>query len=238
VTVECREPLRQHGMIGRRCEAFYARHCCNTPSPSANIGDHFMQKHRRWMGLCTELLSFIYASMPACDFLYCPSFLHRFCFFRSTAISNQARSANMSDQSSSDNTSSVTDSSRTTRPSRPAHDRNQSYTHVFPASSAVSKPKKPSKRKADPPCLAAPTQIQDENTRLLFGGLQWLLDASVKSQDSNKTRVVRESSEPLSERAITSFNAEEDVNIDKSLKPAKTAAWIDGQRRIPAAPPF
>jgi hypothetical protein len=144
----------------------------------------------------------------------------------------------MSDQSSSDNTSSVTDSSRTTRPSRPAQARNQSYTHVFPASSAVSKPKKPVRRKADAPCLAAPTQIQDESTRLLFGGLQWLLDASVKSQESYNARITRESSEPLSERAITCFNAAKDVNIDESLKPAKTAAWIDGQRKTPAAPPF
>ena len=179
-----------------------------------------------------------HACLPADALLYCQSFLHCFCFFRSTAISNQRRSANMSDQSSSDNTSSVTDSSRTARPSRPAHDRNQSYTHVFPASSAVSKTKKTTKRKADAPCLAAPTHVQDENTRLLFGGLQWLLDASVKSQDSHNTRAIRESSEPLSERAITSFNAAKDMNIDKSLKPAKTAAWIDGQRASPAAPPF
>jgi len=109
---------------------------------------------------------------------------------------------------------------------------------VFPASSAIAKPKKTTKRKADPPCLAAPMQVQDENTRLLYGGLQWLLDASVKSHESHNARAIRESSEPLSESAITSFNAGKDVNIDKSLKPAKTAAWIDGQRKTPAAPPF
>ena len=145
-----------------------------------------------------------------------------------------------SDQSSSENTSSVADSSsRTiTHPSRLAQARNQSYTHVFPASRVVSKPKKSSTRKPDPPSLAAPTSVQDEKTRLLFGGLQWLLDASVKSHESSNARYVRESSEPLSERAINSFNARKDVNIGASIKPAETAAWIDGQRKHPAAPPF
>jgi hypothetical protein len=151
----------------------------------------------------------------------------------------------MSDQSSSDNTSSVTASSSHTlsRPSRPAPLRNQSYTHVFPASSTVSKPRKPTTRKADIPCVAAPVQIQDENTRLLFGGLQWLLDASVQTKETKKTRtIIRESSEPpsepLSERAITSFNARKHGNHVTSADSAKTAAWIDGQRKAHAAPPF
>jgi hypothetical protein len=150
----------------------------------------------------------------------------------------------MSHQSPSENTSSVTASSSSSplhtvvQSSRPAQVRSESYTHVFPASRAASKQKSPVTRKADPPCLAAPTHVQDEKTRLLFGGLHWLLDASVKSHDSNKARSTRESSEPLSEKAITSFNALNDVNTGKSLKPAETAAWIDDQRHNPAAPPF
>lgn len=149
----------------------------------------------------------------------------------------------MSDQSSTDNTSSVTASSSSpphavVRSSRPGPTRSESYTHVFPATRAVSKPKTSTTRKADPPCVAAPARVQDDKTRLLFGGLHWLLDASVKSPDSNNARFTRESSEPLSEKAITSFNARKDVNTGKSLKPTETAAWIDGQRKSPAAPPF
>jgi hypothetical protein len=149
----------------------------------------------------------------------------------------------MSDQSSSENTSSVTASSSSpphtvVRSSRPAPTRSESYTHVFPATRTVSKPRTSTTRKVDPPCVAAPTRVQDEKTRLLFGGLHWLLDASVKSPDSIDTQFTRESSEPLSEKAITSFNARKDANIGKSLKPAETAAWIDGQRKSPAAPPF
>jgi hypothetical protein len=103
---------------------------------------------------------------------------------------------------------------------------------------AVSKPRTSTTRKADPPCLAPPTHVQDDKTRLLFGGLHWLLDASVKSHDSTDARSIRESSEPLSEKAVNSFNARKDANPGKSLKPAGTAAWIDGQRKSPAAPPF
>ena len=147
----------------------------------------------------------------------------------------------MSDQSSSDNPSSVTASSSShtvSHPSRPAQARNQSYTHVFPASRALSNPRPSTTRKADAPFVAAPSHVQDDKTRLLFGGLHWLLDASVKSHDSSNARFTRESSEPLSEKAITSFNARKDVNTGKSLKPTETAAWIDGQRKSPAAPPF
>lgn len=146
----------------------------------------------------------------------------------------------MSDQSSSENTSSATDSSSRTivHSSRPAQARSGSYTHVFPATRAVPKPKTSTLRKTDPPYLAAPSQIQDDRTRMLFGGLHWLLDASIKSPESNGTRFTRESSEPLSEKAVTSFNARKDANAGKSMKPAETAAWIDGQRKSPAAPPF
>lgn len=78
---------------------------------------------------------------------------------------------------------------------------------------------------------------------MLFGGLHWLLDASVKSYGSNnapsnRARFVREPSEPLSEKAIASHNARKDANVGESLKPDETAAWIDGQRKRPAAPPF
>lgn len=172
--------------------------------------------------------------------------------FRPTKISNPTRFANMSDQSSSDNTSSVTASSSSS-PSphtvihsiRPAQARSESYTHVFPASRTVSTPKTSTTRKADLPCLATRTHVQDDRTRLLMGGLHWLLDASVKSQapnkanqGSNRARFIREPPEPLSEKAITSLNARKDANIGGSLKPAETAAWIDGQRKSPAAPPF
>ena len=153
----------------------------------------------------------------------------------------------MSDQSSSDNTSSVTTSSLSSsshtvvHSSRPTPARNQSYTHVFPASRAdrlaVSKPKPSTKRTADPPCVAPRTHIQDDKTRLLFDGLHWLLDASAKSHGSNNARFIRDP-EPLSEKAITSFNARKDANIGESLNPDETAAWIDGQRKRPAAPPF
>jgi hypothetical protein len=205
-----------------------------------------MQNHRRWMGLCTELLIIICATLPACEVLLShnrqssPQLPH--CSSnRTITIWNQTRSANMSDQSSSDNISSVAASSSrsVTPPSRPAQIRGQSYTHVFPASSTVSKPRKPITRKADLPCVAAPMQIQDENTRLLFGGLQWLLDASVQTKDTNKTHsVIRESSEPLSEKAITSFNARKHESHVTSADSATTAAWIDGQRKAPAAQPF
>ena len=157
----------------------------------------------------------------------------------------------MSDQSSTDNTSSVTASSSSSLPhavvrsSRPGPTRSESYTHVFPASRTVSTPKTSTTRKADLPCLATRTHVQDDRTRLLMGGLHWLLDASVKSQapnkanqGSNRARFIREPPEPLSEKAITSLNARKDANIGGSLKPAETAAWIDGQRKSPAAPPF
>lgn len=172
--------------------------------------------------------------------------------FQPTKISNQTGFASMSDQSSSDNTSSVTASSSPS-PSphtvvhsiRPAQTRCESYTHVFPASRTVLTPKTSTIRKADPPCLAARTHVQDDRTRLLMGGLHWLLDASVRTQGSNKSnqgsnraRFIREPPEPLSEQAITSLNARKDTDTGGSLKPTETAAWIDGQRKSPAAPPF
>jgi hypothetical protein len=150
----------------------------------------------------------------------------------------------MSHQSPSENTSSVTASSSSSplhtvvQSSRPAQVRSESYTHVFPASRALSNPRPSTTRKADAPFVAATSHVQDDKTRLLFGGLNWLLDASVKSHDSSNARFTRESSEPLSEKAITSFNARKDANTGKSLKPTETAAWIDGQRKSPAAPPF
>ena len=152
----------------------------------------------------------------------------------------------MSDQSSADNTSSITAASSSShtavaavQPRRPAPaSKDESYTHVFPASRALSNPRPSTTRKADAPFVAAPSHVQDDKTRLLFGGLHWLLDASVKSHDSSNARFTRESSEPLSEKAINSFNARKDANTGKSLKPTETAAWIDGQRKSPAAPPF
>lgn len=147
----------------------------------------------------------------------------------------------MSDQSSSDNTSSVaTSMSGTVKSSTlAARAKDPSYTHIFPAPSCGSRPsRKPATKRVETPCLTPPTQFQNENTRLLFGGLQWLLDASVQSSEAKNARIARESSEPLSEKAISSLNARKDEEAGLSSEPAKTAAWIDGQRKSPAAPPF
>lgn len=151
------------------------------------------------------------------------------------------RPASMSDQCSSVNTSSGAASSlRTvTQPSRPAHTRDHSYTHIFPASTAGSTlTRKPASRKADDTRDFLQSQVRNENTRLLYGGLQWLLDTTAKSYEATKVRVAQKPSEPLSEQAITSLNAQGSLNADTSSEPAKTAAWIDGQRKSPAAPPF
>ena len=156
--------------------------------------------------------------------------------------STTRRLASMSDQSSSDNTSSGAASSlRTvTQSSRPAYTGDQSYTHIFPASAAGStkQSRKPPGRKAAAVRDDPSSQVRDENTRLLYGGLQWLLDATAKSHETKKVRIAHRCPEPLSEKAITSLNAQGDVDADKSSEPAKTAAWIDGQRKSPAAPPF
>ena len=148
----------------------------------------------------------------------------------------------MSDQFSLDNTSSTIPSSSShtvVDSSRPVQTRSDSYTHVFPAARTETIPKTSTTRKADSPCVTTPAHVQDDKTSLLLGGLHWLLDASVKKAPvSNRARFVRESSGPLSEEAIASFNAREDADTGKSLKPAETAAWIDGQRKNLAAPPF
>lgn len=125
-------------------------------------------------------------------------------------------------------------------PSRPTHVREKSYTHVFPAVSTVSKSRDPAARRGDPRRVSAQTHVGDDHTRLLFGGLHWLLDASVQTKETKKKHrvAILDSTEPLSETAITSFNAQKDESHAKSSEPATTAAWIDGQRKTPAAPPF
>lgn len=146
----------------------------------------------------------------------------------------------MSDQSSSDNTSSVATSSsgNAKTATLAARARDPSYTHVFPAPSGGSKQgKKQATERVHAPRVPS-TQFQNENNRLLFGGLQWLLDTSVKSSEAKNARIVREPSEPLSEKAISSFNARKTGDAATSLEPANTAAWIDGQRKSPAAAPF
>lgn len=166
------------------------------------------------------------------------------CVFLATPINHPrlVENRNMSEQSSSDNTTSVeTSLSRTVSPpSRPLHVREKSYTHVFPAVSTVSKPRETTTRRGDPHPITAPMQVRDENTRLLFGGLHWLLDASVQVKETKKKRrvAIREPTEPLSEMAITLFNARKDESQASSSESATTAAWIDGQRKTPPAPPF
>lgn len=143
----------------------------------------------------------------------------------------------MSNSSSSEATSSETISSLRVqaRPSRPANDRQQSYTHVFPAVTAMPKtPQSMATRKPDPK-TTIPPRVPDENTRLLFGGLQWLLDQSTQPRVSNQ---LRGPPAPLSEKAIASFNERSAASREISSEPAKTAAWIEGQIKTRAAPPF
>lgn len=157
----------------------------------------------------------------------------------------QRISSNMSNSSPSDNSGSVAvgGSSRVPAiPSRPPHKRDHSYTHVFPASSAGRKTceqaDQPRARK--PEASFAPTKSLNEydNTRLLYGGLQWLLDASTQSPESSLLHNKRDPPAPLSEDAIKSFNASKTGGQNAFSEPAQTAAWVDRQIKSPAAPPF
>lgn len=127
--------------------------------------------------------------------------------------------------------------------SRPTIVREHSYTHVFPASSAGGRTIKHSSRsqarKLEIPDPAAPSTLgRNDSTRQLFNGLQWLMEMSTQPLESDQLRNARESSVPLSEKAITSHNASKHGSLDDSSEPAKTAAWVDGQIKRPAAAPF
>jgi hypothetical protein len=143
-----------------------------------------------------------------------------------------------SNLSSSDNTSSGrTPSSRVEpRPTltRPLFVREDSYTHVFPASSTSINTQSTTTRKANAHRPAALSISPDENTRRLMGGLQWLLEATTQPQTPTRPQGP---SAPLSEKAIASLN--QHSNTDQSSpETTETAAWIAGQRKTRAAPPF
>lgn len=142
-----------------------------------------------------------------------------------------------SNLSSSDNTSSArTSSSRVEpRPARPLFVREDSYTHVFPAPSTKPKMQSTTTRRHDPPRPAASTISPDDNTRRLMGGLQWLLEATTQPQNPSRSPGP---SAPLSEKSIASFNQHSNTDRKDSSESTETAAWIDGQRKTRAAPPF
>lgn len=150
-----------------------------------------------------------------------------------------SESTTPSDQASS---AAVTWSLGVSNPTRPTFIKDQGYTHVFPAPKADNKPSKsangPYTRKVEQ-SSAMPTSLgQDDNTRRLFNGLQWLLDASTQPQESNQLRNTREPPARLSEKAVTSLNASKSGEHNDCSEAAKTAAWVDGQIKSPAAPPF
>lgn len=142
--------------------------------------------------------------------------------------------------SSSDNTSSVRTSSSRVEPRpapvRPLFVREDDYTHVFPASSTSTKTQSTTTRRPDIPRPAASTISPDENTRRLMGGLQWLLEAT--SQPQTPMSLPQGPSAPLSEKSIASFNQHSSTDPKIPSEATETAAWIDGQRKTRAAPPF
>jgi hypothetical protein len=144
-----------------------------------------------------------------------------------------------SNLSSSDNTSSGRASSSRVEPrptlTRPLFVREDSYTHVFPASSTSVNTQSTTTRKADARRPAALSISPDDNTRRLMGGLQWLLEATTQPQTPSPPRGP---SAPLSEKAIASFNQHSNTDRKSYSEPTETAAWIAGQRKTRAAPPF
>jgi hypothetical protein len=143
-----------------------------------------------------------------------------------------------SNLSSSDNTSSErTPSSRVEpRPTltRPLFVREDSYTHVFPASSSSINTQSTITRKANVSRPATLSISPDDNTRRLMGGLQWLLEATTQPQTPSRPQGP---SAPLSEKAIASLNQHSNTDQNSS-ETTETAAWIAGQRKTRAAPPF
>jgi hypothetical protein len=142
-----------------------------------------------------------------------------------------------SNLSSSDNTSSGRNSSSRVepRPTRPLFVREDSSTHIFPASSTSLKTQSTTTRKTD---ARQPTVLSlnpDDNTRRLMGGLQWLLEATTQPQAPSRPRGP---SAPLSEKAIASLNQHSNTDRKGSSETTETAIWIDGQRKTRAAPPF
>lgn len=144
----------------------------------------------------------------------------------------------MSHSSTSGNKSGSASSSRNhPRPIRPLFVREDDSTHIFPASSTSLKIHSATTRKADPPRAAVPSISQDDNTRRLFGGLQWLLDMSTQPQAPSQ---ITGASAPLSEKAVASFNQRSllETKTESESESAETAAWVDGQIESRAAPPF
>jgi len=67
-----------------------------------------------------------------------------------------------------------------------------------------------------------------------MGGLQWLLEATTQPQTPTRSQGP---SAPLSEKAIASLNQHSNTD-QNSPETTETAAWIAGQRKTRAAPPF
>lgn len=178
----------------------------------------------------------LYYSLAVSTCRYLPSLINR---SNNRSISSSPNANMSSNLSSSDNTSSGRTSSTRIEPrptlTRPLFVREDSYTHVFPASSTSMNTRSTTTQKSDTHRPAALSISPDDNTRRLMGGLQWLLEATTQPQTPSRPQGP---SAPLSEKAIASFNQHSNADRKGSSDSTETAAWIDGQRKTRAAPPF
>ncbi|GAB1729803.1 hypothetical protein NU195Hw_Modified_185t1 [Hortaea werneckii] len=165
----------------------------------------------------------------------------------------------MESATSSDNTSSsatIASSRASSNPRRESlqvrqHVRRQhSFTHVFPAQAEQSSQRIPQKYSATSRAavkeLLNPTTSMDpdDRTKMLFHGLQWLLESSAPSNELDQR--ASGSPRPLSHDAVNEFNLDDKHRAASLFKNSKaggagsqsTEAWVDSQAKAKADNPW
>lgn len=156
-----------------------------------------------------------------------------------------------SDSASSSATIASSQRSSSSQARRQPAVRQHSYTHCFPAVSASERPseraatskKNGATSRAAMRELLHPTSSLDPDARskLLCGGLHWLLEAPESSPASHKHAL-----RPLSHDAVDALNLEGKTHAAATGKSNRasgtgsqnTKTWIDEQRKLPAEKPW
>lgn len=170
----------------------------------------------------------------------------------SPSSGNAPSSATIASAASSSATVTSSRTSASSNAYRPRSTKQHSFTHVFPAKSEHSSermlaPKKDSaaSRAAMRELLSPTTSMNpDERTKMLFNGLQWLLESSNPSHELDKC-----SSQPLkalSHDAISAFNSEGRRHKASNGTTSKangsgsqsTETWIEAQSQVTREKPW
>jgi hypothetical protein len=152
----------------------------------------------------------------------------------------------MNDSVSSTGTSSYASSSSSSRVHRPEQTREQSFTHVLPASSRDSNAQLLAWERRSAASRAALRELLHptpssldlaHRSKLLSKGLHWLREAPTSSYAPHQ-RV-------LSQEAVTAFNSEDSGRAtshemsrnDSRSGSRSTKSWLDDQNRVGALSP-